>query len=54
MARTAIDEQLARPLDPTAARAHDRERWGLTPDAIAAAEHKADIWGKLTYGENPA
>lgn len=49
--RQRLDEVLTRPLDETKALEHDRERWGMGPDAIEAAQAKDALWGDLTYGE---
>lgn len=40
--RRRLDEAIERPLDREAAEEYDRENWGTSPEAIAAAE-EADL-----------
>jgi hypothetical protein len=45
----ALDEALERPLDLVEAQAYDRERWGLSPEAVRAAEVKNAMFAGTTY-----
>ena len=47
--RKKFDEALERPLDKQAAEQYDRERWGLSDEAIAEAARLDDAWADATY-----
>jgi hypothetical protein len=44
-----IDAALARPFDPKQAEQHDRDQWGLSPEAIASAAAKDAMFGDVSY-----
>ncbi len=49
--RKHLDEALGRPLGKEAAAEYDKENWGLSSDAIAAAEAQDALFADATYEE---
>lgn len=44
-----MDEVFARPLGEEEAKEYDRDQWGLSDEAILAAQAKDTLWGDVTY-----
>ena len=52
-ARSKIDAALVRPFDEEEAEQYDRDRWGMSDEALAAQAANDAYFGDVTYGLDP-